>query len=39
MNCFVVYKFTKNCHLQLFSEFIQTKKRYPTPIDKIGILT
>ena len=31
---------TKNyCHLWLFSEFIQTQKRYPTSIDKIGILT
>ena len=27
----LVYKFTKNyCHLRLFSEFIQTQKRYPT---------
>ena len=32
--------FTKNnCHLQLFSNFIQTQKRYPTTLDKIRILT
>ena len=35
-----VYKFTENyCCLRLFSEFIQTQKRYPTSIDKILILT
>ena len=36
----LAYKFTENyCRLQFFSEFIQTQKRYPTSIDKIGILT
>ena len=36
----LVYRFTKNyCHLRLFSEFIQTHKRYPTSLDKICILT
>ena len=36
----LVYKFTKNCQIYwLFSEFIQTKKRYPTSLDKIRILT
>ena len=35
-----VYKFTENdCRLRLFSEFIQTQKRYPTFLDKISILT
>ena len=35
-----VYKFTKNyCFLWLFLEFIQTKKRYPTFLDKIRIQT
>ena len=35
-----VYKFTENyCCLQLFFEFIQTQKRYPTSVDKIGSLT
>ena len=35
-----VYKFTENyCRLRLFSEFIQTQKRYPTSLDKIRILT
>ena len=35
-----VYKFTENnCHSQLFSQFIQTQKRYPTSLDKIRILT
>ena len=34
-----VYKFTENCQIyRLFSEFIQTKKRYPTSFDKIRIL-
>ena len=34
------YKFTKNyCCLQLFSNFIQTQKRYPASLDKICILT
>ena len=29
-----VYKFTENyCRLRLFSEFIQTQKRYPTSLD------
>ena len=36
----LVYKFTENCHIyRLFSEFVQTKKRYPTSLDKIRILT
>ena len=36
----LVYKFTENyCRLRLFSEFIQTQKRYPTFFDKIRILT
>ena len=36
----LVYKFTKNCQTyRLFSELIQTKKRYPTSLDKIRILT
>ena len=36
----LVYKFTENCQIyRLFSEFIQTKKRYPTSLDKIHILT
>ena len=36
----LVYKFTENyCRLRLFSEFIQTQKRYPTSLDKISILT
>ena len=36
----LVYKFTENCQIyRLFSEFIQTKKRYPTSLDKICILT
>ena len=36
----LAYKFTENyCRLPLFSEFIQTQKRYPTFLDKIGILT
>ena len=36
----LVYKFTKNCLIyRLFSKFIQTKKRYPTSLDKIRILT
>ena len=35
-----IYKFTENhCRLRLFSEFIQTQKRYPTSLDKIRILT
>ena len=34
----LVYKFTENCQIyRLFSEFIQTKKRYPTSLDKIHI--
>ena len=33
-------KFTKNCQIyQHFPEFIQTKNRYPTSLDKICILT
>ena len=36
----LVYKFTENCCCSwLFSEFIQTQKRYPTSLDKIRILT
>ena len=36
----LVYKFTENCQIyRLFSEFIQTKKKYPTSLDKIRILT
>ena len=36
----LVYKFTENCQIYLlFSEFIQTKKRYPTSLDKIRIPT
>ena len=36
----LVYKFTDNsCHSRLFSDFIQTEKRYPTSLDKIIILT
>ena len=36
----LVYKFTNNyCPLLLFSEFIQTRKSYPTTNDKIVILT
>ena len=36
----LVYKFTENCQIyRLFSEFIQTQKRYPTSLDKIHILT
>ena len=36
----LVYKFTENCQIyRLFSDFNQTKKRYPTSLDKIRILT
>ena len=36
----LVYKFTENCPIYwLFSRFIQTKKRYPTSLYKIRILT
>ena len=36
----LVYKCTENSQIyRLFSEFIQTKKRYPTSPDKIRILT
>ena len=36
----LVYKFTENYYPSLlFSEFIQTQKRYPTSPDKICILT
>ena len=32
----LLYKFTENyCRLQLFSQFIQTQKRYPTSLDKM----
>ena len=35
-----VYKFTEDfCHSRLFSEFIQTQKRYPISLDKLRILT
>ena len=40
VSLWLFYKSTENnCCLQLFSEFIQTQKRYPTPLDKICILT
>ena len=40
MCLWLVYKFNdNNCLLRLFSEFIQTQKRYPTSLDKISILT
>ena len=33
----LAYKFTENYrHLRLFSEFIQTQKRYPTSLNKIA---
>ena len=36
----LAYKFTETCQIyRLFSEFIQTKKRYPTSLNKIRILT
>ena len=36
----LAYKFTENdCRLQLFLEFIQTRNRYPTYLDKISVLT
>ena len=36
----LVYKFTENyCRSRLFSEFIQTQRKYPTSLDKIRILT
>ena len=36
----LVYKFSNNCQIyRLFSELIQTEKRYPTSLDKIRILT
>ena len=36
----LVYKFTENYQIELlFSEFIQTKKSYPTSLDKIRMLT
>ena len=36
----LVYRFIENdCRLRLFSEFIQTWKRYPTYLDKISVLT
>ena len=35
----LLYKFHENYgRLRLFSEFIQTQKRYPTSLDKIRIL-
>ena len=40
VSLWLFYKSTENnCCLQLFSEFIQTQKRYPTSLDKICILT
>ena len=34
----LIYKFTENsCRSRLFSEFIQTQRRYPTSLDKISI--
>ena len=36
MACLLIYRELSN---RLFSEFIQTKKRYPTSLDKICILT
>ena len=40
VSLWLVYKFTENCQIyRLFSEFIQTKKRYPTYLDQICILT
>ena len=36
----LVYKFTENnCRSRIFSEFIQTQKRYPSSHDEIRILT
>ena len=36
----LVYKFIENyCHMQLFFEFIETQKKYSTPLDKIRIPT
>ena len=36
----LVYKFTENyCQLRLFSEFVQTQKRYPASLEKTRILT
>ena len=36
----LVWKFTENCcSLQLFSDFIQTRRRHPTSQEKISILT
>ena len=40
VSLWLVYKFTENyCPSRLFSDFIQTQKRYPTSLDKIRILT
>ena len=36
----LVYKFTENCQIyRLFSDHIQTQKRYPTSLDKTRILS
>ena len=35
----LAYKFTEDYCSWLFSEFIQTEKRYPTSFDKIRIVT
>ena len=36
----LVYNFIENyCRLRIFTEFIQTQKRYPTSLNKIRILT
>ena len=40
VSLWLVYKFTENCQIyRLFSESIQTNKRYPTCLEKIRILT
>ena len=40
VSLWLVYKFIENyCRLRLLSEIIQTQKRYPTSLGKIGILT
>ena len=40
VSLWLAYKCSQNCQIyRLFSEFIQTKKRYPICLDKIRILT
>ena len=40
VSLWLFYKFTENYYpSRLFSEFIETQKRYPTSPDKIRILT